>query len=174
LHGIPHFAISIAVRDKGKIIAGTIYDPCRHEFYFAETGKGAYLNDRRIRVSGRRSMADCLFATGIPFLGRGSAETDAKFLQELNAVMQASSGVRRFGAAALDLAFLAAGRYDGFWDRGLSVWDIAAGVLIVREAGGLVSDFASRDKALESGDVVACNSAMHASLLKTLRSANAS
>ena len=174
LHGIPHFAISIAVRDKGKIIAGTIYDPCRHEFYFAETGKGAYLNDRRIRVSGRRSMADCLFATGIPFLGRGSAETDAKFLRELNAVMQASSGVRRFGAAALDLAFLAAGRYDGFWDRGLSVWDIAAGVLIVREAGGLVSDFASRDKALESGDVVACNSAMHASLLKTLRSANAS
>jgi myo-inositol-1(or 4)-monophosphatase len=88
--------------------------------------------------------------------------------------MQASAGVRRYGAAALDLAFLAAGRYDGFWDRGLSVWDIAAGVLIVREAGGLVSDFTSRDKALESGDVVACNGAMHASLLKTLRSANAS
>jgi len=173
LHGIPHFAISIAVRDKGKIIAGTVYDPCRHEFYFAETGKGAYLNDRRIRVSGRRSMADCLFATGIPFLGRGTAETDAKFLKEMNAVMQSSSGVRRFGSAALDLAFVAAGRYDGFWERGLSLWDIAAGVLLVREAGGLVSDFASRDKALETGDVVACNGAMHASLLKTLRSAAA-
>ena len=173
LHGIPHFAISIAVRDNGKIIAGTVYDPCRHEFYFAETGKGAYLNDRRIRVSGRRSMADCLFATGIPFLGRGTAETDAKFLKEMNAVMQSSSGVRRFGSAAFDLAFVAAGRYDGFWERGLSLWDIAAGVLLVREAGGLVSDFASRDKALVTGDVVACNGAMHASLLKTLRSAAA-
>ncbi|MGB1473233.1 MAG: inositol monophosphatase family protein [Candidatus Puniceispirillaceae bacterium] len=173
LHGIPHFAISIAVRDKGKIIAGTIYDPCRHEFYFAEAGKGAFLNDRRIRVSGRRAMSDCLFATGIPFLGRGTAETDAKFLKEMNAVMQSSSGVRRFGSAALDLAFVAAGRYDGFWERGLSLWDIAAGILLVREAGGLVSDFASRDKALETGDVVACNGAMHASLLKTLRGATA-
>ena len=132
LHGIPHFAISIAVRDKGKIIAGTVYDPCRHEFYFAETGKGAYLNDRRIRVSGRRSMADCLFATGIPFLGRGTAETDAKFLKEMNAVMQSSSGVRRFGSAALDLAFVAAGSYDGIWERGLSVCDIGAGGLLFR------------------------------------------
>ena len=116
-------------------------------------------------------MADCLFATGIPFLGRGTAETDAKFLKEMNAVMQSSSGVRRFGSAALDLAFVAAGRYDGFWERGLSLLDIAAGVLLVREAGGLVSDFASRDKALETGDVVAYNGAMHASLVKTLRSA---
>lgn len=171
LHGIPHFAISIAVQEKGKIIAGTVFDPCRNEFYFAEAGKGAFLNDRRIRVSGRRNMADCLFATGIPFLGHGTPETDALFLREMKAVMQASSGVRRFGAAALDLAFVAAGRYDGFWERDLSLWDIAAGILLVREAGGLVSDFASRDKALETGDVVACNSAMHAQLLKTLRSA---
>ncbi len=171
LHGIPHFAISIAVMDKGKITAGTIYDPCRNEFYFAETGIGAFLNDRRIRVSGRRQMADCLFATGIPFLGRGDEQSDSLFLAEMRQVMQASSGIRRFGSAALDLAFVAAGRYDGFWERGLHIWDIAAGILLVREAGGLVSDFASRDKALESGDIVAANGAVHVSLLKKLREA---
>ena len=119
-------------------------------------------------------MADCLFATGIPFLGRGTAETDTLFLAELNTVMQASSGVRRFGAAALDLAFVAAGRYDGFWERGLSLWDIAAGYLLVKEAGGFVSDFAARDASLSSGDVVAANSAMHVPLLKHLREAKAS
>lgn len=173
LHGIPHFAISIAVMDKGKITAGTIFDPSRNEFYFAEAGSGAFLNDRRIRVSGRRKMADCLFATGIPFLGRGTAETDTLFLAELKTVMQASSGVRRFGAAALDLAFVAAGRYDGFWERGLSLWDIAAGYLLVKEAGGFVSDFAARDQSLTSGDVVAANSAMHVPLLKSLREAKA-
>ena len=173
LHGIPHFAISIAVMDKGKITAGTIYDPARNEFYFAETGAGAFLNDRRIRVSGRRKMADCLFATGIPFLGRGTAETDQLFLAELKTVMQVSSGVRRFGAAALDLAFVAAGRYDGFWERGLSLWDIAAGYLLVKEAGGFVSDFASRDMSLTSGDIVAANSTMHVPLLKHLREAKA-
>jgi len=171
LHGIPHFAVSIAVRDKGKITAASIFDPCRNEFYFAEAGGGAFLNDRRIRVSGRRALADCLFATGIPYMGHGSADSDALFLNEMKAVMQSSSGVRRFGAASLDLAFVAAGRYDGFWERDLKIWDIAAGILLVREAGGLVSDFASRDKALDSGDVVAANSSIHASLLKKLRDA---
>lgn len=171
LHGIPHFAISIAVMEKGKLLAATVFDPCRHEFYFAEAGKGAFLNDRRIRVSGRRTLADGLFATGIPFLGRGSAETDVRFLAEMKEVMQQSSGIRRMGAASLDLAFVAAGRYEGYWERGLKLWDIAAGILLVREAGGFVSDFASRDMALKSGDVVAANSALHVPLLKLLKQA---
>ncbi len=171
LHGIPHFAISIAVRDNGKITAGLIFDPLRHEFFFAEAGSGAYFNDRRLRVSGRRHMRESLFATGIPFLGRGSAEDHALFNRELAGIMETSAGVRRFGSAALDLAYVAAGRYDGFWERGLSSWDIAAGILLVREAGGFVSDFASRDRALQSGDVVAGNPAIHAELLKQLAKA---
>ncbi len=171
LHGIPHFAISIAVMKADRLIAGSIYDPCRNEFYFAEAGQGAFLNNRRIRASGRRKMADGLFSTGIPFLERGTPESDALFVRELNAVMQASSGVRRFGAASLDLAFVAAGRYDGYWERGLNIWDIAAGILLVKEAGGFVSDFSSRDLMLKSGDVVAANSALHMPLLKLLRSA---
>lgn len=174
IHGIPHFAISIAATDKplekgGKVIAGGIFDPMRNEFFFAEMGKGAFLNDRRIRVSGRRNMADCLFATGAPFLGRGDEEDHELFKAEMGAVMGSTSGIRRMGAAALDLAWVAAGRYDGFWERGLSLWDIAAGVLIVREAGGFVSDFAARDKALQSGDIVSANSHCHGDLLKKLR-----
>ena len=114
-------------------------------------------------------MADSLFATGIPFLGRGDSDEHAAFLKELASVMAVSSGVRRNGAAALDLAWVAAGRFDGFWERGLSVWDIAAGVILIREAGGFVSDFASRDRALDSGDVVAANPAIHGDLVKLLR-----
>lgn len=174
LHGIPQFAISIAAIDRGpagasSIIAATVFDPLRNEFFFAEKGQGAYLNGRRLRVSGRRHMSDSLFSTGIPFLGRGSADDHSQFLQEMGRVMAVSSGIRRAGAAALDLAWVAAGRYDGFWERGLSQWDIAAGILLVREAGGFVSDFASRDKALDSGDVVAATPTLHAELLRTLR-----
>ena len=168
-HGIPHFAISIAVMKEGKITAGLILDPTRNECFFAETGKGAFLNERRIRVSGRRNFDDALFATGIPFLGRGTAQSDAVFLSELDTVMKKSAGVRRFGAASLDLAWVAAGRYDGYWEKGLKIWDIAAGHIIVREAGGFVSDFQSRDKALETGDIVAANSSLHTPLLKLLR-----
>ncbi|MGB2006843.1 MAG: inositol monophosphatase family protein, partial [Candidatus Puniceispirillaceae bacterium] len=149
-----------------------VFDPLRHEYFFAEAGQGAFINDRRLRVSGRRRMAESLFATGIPFLGRGDAAAHEKFGKELQKVMAVSAGVRRFGSAALDLAYVAAGRYDGFWERGLSSWDIAAGILLVREAGGFVSDFASRDRALDSGDVVAANPAIHAELLKTLNAAN--
>ena len=172
LHGIPHFAISIAVKDKGKITAALVFDPLRHEYFFAEPGQGAYINDRRLRVSGRRRMAESLFATGIPFLGRGDAAAHEKFGKELQKVMAISAGVRRFGSAALDLAYVAAGRFDGYWERDLSSWDIAAGILLVREAGGFVSDFASRDRALDSGDVVAANPTIHAELLKTLNAAN--
>jgi len=174
LHGIPHFAISIAVMEtdaQGRkvITAGSVFDPVKNEFYFAERGKGAYLNERRLRVSGRRSMPDSLFGTGIPFLGRGSDADHETFLRQLASIMSVSSGVRRNGAAALDLAWVAAGRLDGFWEKGLSLWDIAAGVLIVREAGGFVSDFASRDKALDSGDVVAGNPSIHGELIRHLR-----
>ena len=174
LHGIPHFGISIAVMEtdaqgRRSITAGSIFDPVKNEFFHAERGKGAYLNERRLRVSGRRAMADSLFATGIPFLGRGEEAEHAAFLKELGNVMAVSSGVRRNGAAALDLAWVAAGRFDGFWERGLSLWDIAAGVILVREAGGFISDFASRDKALDSGDVVAANPSIHGDLIRLLR-----
>ena len=168
-HGIPHFAISIAVMVDGKITAGLIFDPARNECFFAETGKGAFLNERRLRVSGRRQFSDALFATGIPFLGRGTQASDDLFMAEMNEVMKKSAGIRRFGSAALDLAWVAAGRYDGFWERDLNLWDIAAGYIIVKEAGGFVSDFQSRDKALETGDIVAANSALHTPLLKLLR-----
>ena len=113
-------------------------------------------------------MSEALFATGIPFLGHGDAEAHKKFSRELLKVMAVSAGVRRFGSAALDLAYVAAGRFDGFWERGLNSWDIAAGILLVREAGGFVSDFASRDQGLGSGNIVAANPAIHAELLKTL------
>jgi len=169
LHGIPFFVISVGLEQKGEIVAGVIYDPLRDELVHAEKGKGAYLNERRLRVSGRRSMAESLFGCGAPFLGRGSDDDHAIFLKQLGAIMSISSGVRRNGAAALALAWVAAGRLDGFWEKGLSLWDIAAGLLLVREAGGFVSDFASRDKALESGEVVAANPAIHGEMMKILR-----
>ena len=176
LHGIPHFAISIAVRDKGKVTAALVFDPLRHEYFFAEAGSGAYAsgahaNDRRLRVSGRRFLAEAVFATGIPFVGRGNADDHALFSRELQNIMAVSAGVRRFGSAALDLAYVAAGRFDGFWEHGLKNWDIAAGILLVREAGGFVSDFTSRDRVMHSGDVVAANPSLHAELLKHLAKA---
>ena len=125
------------------------------------------MNETRIRVSARHSIADSLYATGIPFSGR--IEDLPETINDLKKLMPKCSGVRRYGAAALDLAYVAAGRYDGFWERGLNSWDIAAGILLVREAGGFVSDFASRDKALDSGDVVAGNPAIHGELIKRLR-----
>ena len=172
LHGIPHFAVSIAAIDKplddgGKLVAGAIFDPMRNEFFFAEPGQGAFLNDRRIRVSGRRRLGECVFATGNPRPDRAE-EDGAPMLGELRAVAEKAGGIRRMGAAALDMAWVAAGRVDGFWHRGLDIWDIAAGVLIVREAGGFVSDFSARDKALD-GDVVAANGHCHGDLLKALR-----
>lgn len=169
LHGIPQFAISIAVKEKNKITAGLIYDPTRNETFFAEQGTGAYLNDRRIRVSSRRNLHEALMATGMPYKGRYDVDTELKFDSELKNVYQATAGVRRFGAASLDLAWLAAGRFDGFWEHQLNSWDIAAGLILVREAGGFVSDFAARDKALESGDIVAANGALHIPLLKLLK-----
>src|SRR5437016_353028 len=168
LHGIPHFAVSIALERDGEIVAGVIYEPTRDEMYWAEKGGGAYLNDRRLRVSSRRNIADAVIGTGIPFRQRGDHPA---YLATLRAVMGTTSGVRRMGAAALDLAYVAAGRYDGFWEFGLAPWDIAAGILLVREAGGYVSDLAGGREMMTTGDVLAANDHLHLPLAALIREA---
>lgn len=168
LHGIPHFAVSIALQRDGEIVAGVIYEPVRDEMFWAEKGAGAFLNDRRLRVSGRRQLGDALIGTGMPFMGHGDRET---YLATLAAVMPVTAGVRRIGAAALDLAYVAAGRLDGFWEFGLKPWDIASGILIVREAGGYVTDLAGGHGMLESGDVLAANDHLHLPLAQLLKRA---
>jgi len=168
LHGIPHFAISIGLERDGELVAGLIYNPANNESFTAERGKGAYLNDRRIRVAARTELADCVVATGIPHRGR---PPQPGFLHELGAMMETTAGVRRMGAAALDLAFVAAGRFDGYWERGLHAWDIAAGIVILREAGGFVSDTDGKDRMIETGNIVAGNEPIHRTLLKQLKAA---
>jgi myo-inositol-1(or 4)-monophosphatase len=168
LHGIPHFSISIALEREGQLVSAVVYNPVTDEMYSAEKGHGAYLNDKRLRVANRKSIKECLFATGIPFLGKDGHE---KFLGELGAVMGICTGVRRFGSAALDLAYVAAGRYDGFWERGLSAWDVAAGILLVREAGGVVTDTTGGTRMLDGGDILAANETIHPQLLKVLKGA---
>lgn len=170
LHGIPHFAISIALQQKGDIVAGMIYAPASDEMFYAERGKGAFVNDKRLRVSGRTRMSDALLATGIPFMGKPGHDT---LRAELKALTDQVAGIRRFGVASLDLAWVAAGRFDGFWERGLQKWDVAAGIILVREAGGLVSDIKGGRKMLDSGDIVAGNASLHAPLLKSLKAASA-
>lgn len=167
LHSIPHFAISIALEREGQLASALVYNPVTDELYTAERGHGAYLNDKRLRVAARKTLAESLLATGIPFLGRDGHE---RFLEELRPAMSATSGVRRFGAAALDLAYVAAGRFDGFWERGLQPWDIAAGVLLVREAGGLASDMDGGTKMFETGHILAANEHLHPQLRKLLKS----
>src|SRR3990170_111749 len=172
LHGIPHFAISIALEREGDLVAGLIFNPANQETFTAERGKGAYLNDRRrLRVAARTELSASVIATGIPHSGRPKHDL---FLEELRAVMAASAGVRRMGSAALDLAWTAAGRLDGFWEHGLRAWDIAAGIVILREAGAYVSDIADKDKMLETGSIVAGNETIHAKLLKLLKAAGKS
>ena len=158
LHSVPHFAISIALEQKGEIVAGLIYDPIKDETFYAAKGTGAFCNDRRLRVSGRRALNESLLATGIPFKGHGDPE---KFGKQLAAAMRETAGVRRFGAAALDLAYVAAGRFDGFWEEGLSPWDIAAGLIIVKEAGGYISDLKGGQTMMETGSVLATNGELH-------------
>jgi myo-inositol-1(or 4)-monophosphatase len=168
MHGIPHFAISIALERDGQIVSGVIFNPVSNDLFVGEKGHGAFLNDKRLRVAARKQVKDTLSATGIPFMGKDGHQ---RFLGELEAVMGASTGVRRFGSAALDLAWVAAGRYDAFWERGLKPWDIAAGLLMVREAGGVVSDLNGGEKALETGDVLAANEMLHPQFLKLLKDA---
>ncbi|MGD9979301.1 MAG: inositol monophosphatase family protein [Hyphomonadaceae bacterium] len=166
LHGIPHFAISIALEREGVLVAGVIYNVVRDELFWAEKGAGAYLNDRRLRVAGRSDMRDALFACGTPFHGKGGHETA---LAEIQRVIAKTAGVRRFGAAALDLAYVAAGRFDGYWERNLNVWDIAAGAVLVREAGGVVNEVDGGDF-MQTGAVVAANASLIAQLTQTVRS----
>ncbi len=166
LHGLPHFAISIALQAKGEIVAALVYDAAKNEIFWGEKGAGAYVNDRRLRVSGRKHLAESLIGTGMPFGDRGDA---ALFQRQLDRVMRETAGVRRYGAAALDLAYVAAGRLDGFWEAELAPWDIAAGLLLVREAGGYITDFAGRPIALDAGTIIASNGALHAPLQALIR-----
>ena len=168
LHAIPHFAISIGLEREGQLVSAVVYNPVTDDMFTAEKSHGAYLNDKRLRVAARKSLPESLIATGIPFLGKEGHEP---YLKELQAVMGATSGVRRFGAAALDLAYVAAGRFDGFWERGLKSWDMAAGILLVREAGGFVSDLDGGARALEAGHILAANETLHPMLLKLLKAA---
>lgn len=154
LHGIPHWAISIALEHKKEVVIGVIYDPIKNECYVAEKGNGAWLNEKRLRVSGRENMLEMLFATGIPFANKAGLSST---LQEINQLMPKCSGLRRNGAAALDLAYVAAGRLDGYWERGLNSWDIAAGILIVRESGGLVESLERDMDPISNGSIIAAS-----------------
>jgi myo-inositol-1(or 4)-monophosphatase len=169
LHGIPHFCISIAHQRGKEIVAGLVYDPLRDEAFAAEKGAGAYLNDQRLRVSARRSIAESVLATGIPTI-RG-AETIMPFMKQLAMVTGKVSAIRRFGSAALDLAYVAAGRYDGYWESDLKEWDIAAGLVLVREAGGFVTDLDGAGTMLDSGNVLATNPDLHRLMLDLLKGA---
>jgi myo-inositol-1(or 4)-monophosphatase len=166
LHGLPHWAVSIALEHKGEVVSGVVFDAAKDELYWAEKGAGAWMNDRRLRVSGRRSMVEAVFATGVPF---GAKSTLPATLQDLARLMPACAGVRRWGAAALDLAYVAAGRFDGYWERELKPWDIAAGLILVREAGGLASGIRDGQDPLESGSVICGNDALFDSFRKTIR-----
>ncbi len=170
LHGIPNFCISIALERDGELVAGVVYQPLGDEMFHAEKGAGAFLNERRLRVSARRKLEDTLIATGIPFHGRPGHEV---FLKELAAVMPTVAGIRRFGSAALDLAYVAAGRCDGYWEAGIKPWDIAAGVVLVRESGGYVTDYDGGSRMLDTGEIVAANDHLHQSLLRLLKTARA-
>jgi myo-inositol-1(or 4)-monophosphatase len=166
LHGIPIFAISIALERQGQLQAALVYNPAMDELYTAERGGGAFMNDRRLRVAGRTKLTDSVIGTGIPHLGRGH---HGNALIELRNVMGEVSGIRRMGAAALDLAYVAAGRLDGFWESGLSPWDMAAGLLLIREAGGFASDREGGQEMFDTGTVVAGNETIHRVLLRQLR-----
>ena len=171
LHGIPHFCISIALERDSEIFAGIIYDPAKDEMFYAEKGQGAYVNDKRLRVSGRSHAKDCVLATGIPHRGRGNPKTMTLYNKEMAVIMPQVAGIRRMGSAALDLAYVAAGRCDGYWERGLSAWDIAAGLIILREAGGIVSEINLGERMLETGSILAANPRMHDPMADMLRKA---
>jgi myo-inositol-1(or 4)-monophosphatase len=166
LHGFPQFAVSIALRHKGRIEQGVVYDPLRQELFTASRGAGANLNDRRIRVTNRRNLDGALLGTGFPF--KSQQHLDA-YLDMFRALFPRTAGIRRPGSAALDLAYVASGRLDGFWEIGLSIWDMAAGVLLIQEAGGISSDFVGGHNYLENGNLVAGNPKVFAEILKAIR-----
>ncbi|WP_299848548.1 inositol monophosphatase family protein [uncultured Roseovarius sp.] len=166
LHGLAHWAVSIALEHKGQIVAGVVYDASKDEAFFAEKGEGAWMNESRLRVSGRDKMIEALFATGLPFGGRSDLP---ETLQDLARLMPTCSGVRRFGSAALDMAYVAAGRYDGFWERRLNAWDMAAGIIILREAGALVEPLSEGGDILADGEVICANEAIFDKFAKVIR-----
>jgi myo-inositol-1(or 4)-monophosphatase len=166
LHGIPHFAVNVALQRDGAIVAGVTYNPATGDIFWSERGKGAFLNDKRLRVAARRDLTESVLATGIPFVGRPG---HGAFLKELHQIAQRVSGVRRFGSAALDLAWVAAGRFDGYWERGLKPWDVAAGLLLVTEAGGKASGIEEGEDPLVTGNLCAANLELHPLILDRLR-----
>lgn len=168
LHAMPHFAVNIALQRDGAVVAGVTYNPATSDLFWAERGRGAFHSGRRLRVAARTRLDEAVFATGIPFMGHGQ---HARFLKELHQITQRVSGVRRFGAAALDLAWVAAGRFDGYWERDLNAWDLAAGLILVTEAGGMVSDADGGDDPLATGTICAANLELHPKLLERLRAA---
>ena len=167
LHGVPHWSISVAAAQGEQIIAGMVYNPITDEMFWAERGMGAYSNHKRLRVSARTDLSECLIATGIPFKGHEIPG----FYNQLMKLGPQVAGTRRFGSAALDLAYVAAGKFDGYWEAGVQLWDIAAGMLLVSEAGGVVSPLVPNTDPLASGALVASNQGIHAAMLETLRTA---
>jgi myo-inositol-1(or 4)-monophosphatase len=162
LHGIPHFCISIALAENGKVVGGLVFDPMRNEMFVGDNGRGAYLNDYRIRIGKGQSLSESVVATGFPTKHMEEADD---YLEKFGSILKECRGIRRQGSAALDLAYVAAGRYDGFWESGLSRWDIAAGIIIVSEAGGYISDFKGGRGYLNSGNIIAASPTIHTLLL---------
>jgi myo-inositol-1(or 4)-monophosphatase len=166
LHGVPHFAISIGLEREGELVAGLVYNPITDEMFTAEKGRGAFINDRkRLRVAGRKALADALITAGVPHRGRPN---HPRFLREAEVMMKEVAGLRRTGSSALDLAFVAAGRFDGYWEYALGAWDMAAGVVLIREAGGAATDMGGADRFVTGGDIVAGNKTIHELLRTTL------
>jgi myo-inositol-1(or 4)-monophosphatase len=168
LHGLPIFCVAIALEREGEIVCALVYNPILDELYTAEKGQGAFVNSRRLRVAARKSLTDCVISTGIPHRGRGDHQ---KFLSECKALMEQVSGIRRTGSAAIDLAWVAAGRFDGYVEHNLQAWDVAAGILLVREAGGFATDVEGGQRMFDTGSIVAGNQVVHRALLEVLAGA---
>ena len=163
---MPHWAISIALEHKGEIVSGVVFDAAKDEMFVAEKGQGAWLNESRVRVSGRGKLSDAVFATGVPF---GAKRTLPAMLHDLSRLMPQCAGVRRWGSAALDLAYVAAGRFDGYWERELNAWDVAAGIILVREAGGFVQPFTEGRDIFETGALISGNAELFGRFAGVLR-----
>ena len=166
LHALPHWAVSIALEHKGQIVAGVVYDPVKDEMFYAEKGEGAFMNETRMRVSARHRLNESIYATGVPFAGRGDLPAT---LQDLARLMPACAGVRRWGAASLDLAYVGMGRYEGFWERDLQIWDIAAGIIIAKEAGAIVEGIEDNSDPLISNDILCANEVQFEQFAKVIR-----
>jgi len=168
MHGIPQFAISIGLEREGQLVSALVFNPVTDELFTAEKGHGAFLNNKRLRVAARKDLGSSVIATGLPFMGK---EGHARASAEMAAVMNVTAGIRRMGATSLDLAYVAAGRFDGFWEHGLQAWDMAAGILLLKEAGGVITDMNGGEQMMTNGQVVCANENLHPQLLKLLKTA---